>query len=191
MSDTNASSPMREKILTVTRQLFVEKGVHDTSLADIAVQAEISRGTLFYYYKSKNELVYDIIVRHFQGITSSFLQRLEEMPADFSAQQTLQQMLDLLIHDSDIARLNLYLLEQSINEQGQHFHPMVREKYQEWIQLLVEFIARLGGEKNDQTGAVILLAAIDGLLVQSLLTPELLNLDELAGRLMRLITRPV
>ena len=47
----------KQKILDAALQLFVERGFHGTSTAEIAKNAEVATGTLFHYFKTKEELI--------------------------------------------------------------------------------------------------------------------------------------
>jgi AcrR family transcriptional regulator len=46
-----------EQILKTALSLFCEKGYHSTSIEEIARQAEISKGLLYHYFKSKAEVL--------------------------------------------------------------------------------------------------------------------------------------
>lgn len=46
----------REKLIEVARQLFVNKGVENTTMSDIANASEKGRRTLYTYFKSKHEI---------------------------------------------------------------------------------------------------------------------------------------
>ncbi|MBI5680323.1 MAG: TetR/AcrR family transcriptional regulator [Methanobacterium sp.] len=46
-----------KKILGAALKLFVENGFHGTSTAEIAKTAGVATGTLFHYFKSKEELI--------------------------------------------------------------------------------------------------------------------------------------
>lgn len=51
---------MKEKelqILNASLKLFVEKGFHGTSTAEISKSAGVATGTLFHYFKTKEELI--------------------------------------------------------------------------------------------------------------------------------------
>jgi len=50
----------RQTILQVCKQLFYEKGFHETSYSDIYTLAHINRGTLYYHFKSKEEMRYEV-----------------------------------------------------------------------------------------------------------------------------------
>ncbi len=47
----------QEQILQAALKLFVENGFHGTPTSRIAKEAGVSNGTLFHYYKTKDELV--------------------------------------------------------------------------------------------------------------------------------------
>lgn len=51
---------VRDAILYTASSLFTQKGVHGTSLGDIAAEAKLSKGTLYYYYSTKDELIVTI-----------------------------------------------------------------------------------------------------------------------------------
>ena len=46
----------RSELLTAARAVFAKKGFHDASIEEIAEMAEVAKGTVYLYYKSKNEL---------------------------------------------------------------------------------------------------------------------------------------
>ena len=47
----------KQSILDVSLKLFVERGFHGTSTAEIAKTAGVATGTLFHYFKTKEELI--------------------------------------------------------------------------------------------------------------------------------------
>jgi AcrR family transcriptional regulator len=47
----------RERILLAARRLFVKQGFHSTPTSDIAREASVANGTLFHYFKTKEELI--------------------------------------------------------------------------------------------------------------------------------------
>jgi len=55
----------QEKILEAAENLFVEKGLAETTMSEIAEAAEISRRTLYRYYASKEDLAFAVEGRIF------------------------------------------------------------------------------------------------------------------------------
>src|SRR5690625_4977225 len=51
---------MREKMMKVSIPLFDEKGYSETSIQDIVDCLGVTKGTFYYYYKNKQELLNDI-----------------------------------------------------------------------------------------------------------------------------------
>jgi len=73
-------APTREKIDRVAMELFVEKGVTETTTRDIAAAAGIAEGTIYRHYKSKDALVAHLFQTHYE----SFAFALEELQAAHS-----------------------------------------------------------------------------------------------------------
>ena len=55
---------IKEKILQATTELLKTTALADISLAEIAAAAGISKGTLYYHYKTKNEVFLETLVRY-------------------------------------------------------------------------------------------------------------------------------
>ena len=52
----------RDNILTAARELFETKGVQDTTMDDIALQADYSKSTIYVYFRSKEDIYNSIVV---------------------------------------------------------------------------------------------------------------------------------
>jgi AcrR family transcriptional regulator len=59
-------------ILSAAEKVFVSKGVGMATMDDIAHEAELSKGTLYLYFDSKDELYLEIAVRAVRDIVSAF-----------------------------------------------------------------------------------------------------------------------
>jgi TetR/AcrR family fatty acid metabolism transcriptional regulator len=46
----------RNKIINAALEIFTEQGFHNTRLDDIAKEANVAKGTLYLYFKSKEDL---------------------------------------------------------------------------------------------------------------------------------------
>lgn len=65
----------RKKILDIGTKLFVEKGFENTTTRDIAKAAGISNAALYYYFDSKEHLLYQAL----DEIVSTGLKRIKEI----------------------------------------------------------------------------------------------------------------
>jgi AcrR family transcriptional regulator len=57
-----------ERILNTSLSLFCEKGYYATSTEDIAKQAQISKGLLYHYFKSKAEVLAALVDRRIEDV---------------------------------------------------------------------------------------------------------------------------
>jgi len=75
------ASDIREKIIDASLEMFREKGFGETTINDIINKADISKGTFYYYFRSKDNLLdtlSEILDREYERLA-------KEEPADMSA----------------------------------------------------------------------------------------------------------
>ncbi len=63
----------RNDILDAAEQIFFSKGVENATMDEVAAEAEFSKGTLYLYFKNKNELFHGIICRALEKLYELFL----------------------------------------------------------------------------------------------------------------------
>jgi TetR/AcrR family transcriptional repressor of nem operon len=61
-------SGKRERLVTAAARVLHEQGVEKTTLADIAQAADVPVGNIYYYFKTKDQLVGAAIDAHGQGL---------------------------------------------------------------------------------------------------------------------------
>lgn len=54
-------SDKRSRLVESAKQLFHEQGVHTTTLADVAGRADVPLGNVYYYFKTKDDLVSAVV----------------------------------------------------------------------------------------------------------------------------------
>lgn len=70
-----ASAGKRERLVESATALFHEQGVHRTTLAGVAERADVPLGNIYYYFKTKDELVgavLDSYLEHAATLIDSF-----------------------------------------------------------------------------------------------------------------------
>jgi AcrR family transcriptional regulator len=81
----------RERLVAAARQLFHQQGVEMTTLADIAQAADVPVGNIYYYFKTKDELVGAVV----EAYSSDLRARL----ASFDRHRTPKARLRALVRD--------------------------------------------------------------------------------------------
>lgn len=69
----------RERIMRAALKCFARKGVHGTTTDDIAAAAKVSPGKLYYYFKSRDGLIHDLIA-YAHAARDHFLRDLSDAP---------------------------------------------------------------------------------------------------------------
>ncbi len=91
----------RDQLIAAARKLFAKQGYFNTKVSDLANEAGMSQGNVYWYFKSKEDLLKAVLAEGFEA--------LEQMTADVAASTgTASEKID-------------YLLEQTIvfySEQG-------------------------------------------------------------------------
>ena len=54
-------SQRRDEIMAAAKEVFARKGFHDTTIADIAKQAGLAYGSIYWYFDSKDELFHALM----------------------------------------------------------------------------------------------------------------------------------
>ena len=130
----------KEFILGVAERMFVEKGFDQTSIAQILDATQIARGTLYYYFTSKEEIMDAIIER---WIDQSFeqvhiwverkqlpiLERLIGALASLNMQKDSQELLDHL-HAPQNALLHEKTNQILLSKVPQILYPLFQEGFQ-------------------------------------------------------------
>ncbi len=68
----------REEILVAAEKVFFAKGIDNSTMDDVAEQAELSKGTLYLYFKSKEEIHWEIAQKHMKKVANDMVKAMDE-----------------------------------------------------------------------------------------------------------------
>ena len=81
----------KEEIVDAAQQLFLDKGLQATTMDEIAEVAELSKGTIYLYYKSKEDLYLAVVMRGMQTLYEMFDAKLVSEPDVVKGLMVLQE----------------------------------------------------------------------------------------------------
>lgn len=144
-------------------QILLETGTWaDISLADIARQSGVSKGTLYYHYKTKGEILFELADRYLSQQWDDFIRWTENKEKDTSLQRLVKYVVE---RDIASAGLRMHLLCEA-----QAGDRVLREKlvrrYGEFQRLISEKIAQRTHLSADFLTWLLLLVS-DGIIVQA------------------------
>lgn len=103
----------RQQILSAAKSLFAKRGFHQTTMEEIANEAELSPGTLYLYFKSKDELFAELSL----NIIRYLIMHLENLRAkeNVSVEQRLAAVKDIL---QDVCSFDSFILVNTLRLQS-------------------------------------------------------------------------
>ncbi len=167
----------RDRLIEAAKIMFYQQGVTRTTLADIAKQAQVPLGNIYYHFRTKEALVEAVIQAHLQELQSWFAQ-LDRNP------DPRQRLLGLLAAEREsghaLARYGCphgSLSQELDKEDGQPATAasLLFQAYLDWAETQFRLLGK--DEEDAKDSAIDLIASMQGtfLLTNSFRSPELLE----------------
>jgi AcrR family transcriptional regulator len=175
----------RRKILDTTARLIISKGVQNISLSDIANEVGISKGTLYYYYSSKADLIYEITEHHVGRITENLMKWIDTVGDERSPEEILVVVVKIILGTSKRGKLHHYLIHEALTN-NQPLLSRYKDTYRQWKEMLNAGLSRVFHDDKDHSvlGETILMS-IDGIIIQNMLGIRTPSVKELVQTLLR------
>lgn len=160
---------MKQHILNVAKDLMTKKGVKNTTLKDIAENSSISRGTLYYYYSAKDDIIYDIADTNLIQISSEILAWVDKVDDQSEGREILETLFEKILKADTRAKLHLYLLNEATTSNDKLFNK-IKERYEKWYEKIKFGLDKIITKSNGNNKALsyLILAALDGLMIQKM-----------------------
>jgi len=158
----------KKKIIQAAQRLIAARGVEKTSMRDIAEEAGITTGAIYYYYKSKEDLLYDVM-DYAMAITVNIMEKRKESapPPDQLLDEIARQVTQRLKGDS-VRRLRFYLAYQAaLGDEAlrQKFAGDYAAQAQRTAELF-NYVFDTESQPIDQYLAILMISALDGINLQ-------------------------
>lgn len=83
---------MVDKIINAAMSCFARNGFHKTSIDDIARELQVSKGSIYYYFSNKSDIIYQVI-EHSTKYLTSYLEK------ENAVDQPLSQMIHNVVNN--------------------------------------------------------------------------------------------
>lgn len=171
---------MRSHILTVASSLISELGIKETSLKRISEEAGISKGTLYYYYSAKEDIIYDIADSNLKQITDELIAWVDNVDANVLAETILKTLFEKILEAETRGKLHLYLLNDAITSNNS-LAEKFEKRYNDWRETLIFGLNKVLPKKKGDNSALsyLILALLDGLIIQKMCGTKDIPVDEI------------
>lgn len=137
-------SARKQEIMDVALQVFAEKGYANTSISEIGRQANISKGLLYNYFESKDDLLRQILVSGAEKIAKGLF--AEDMTTEQFIVDT-EKMFDHVMENKDFFTLYTALsVQSSIAKQVE----AMTNSYKAYWTLVAFFQRKFGEDANKE-----------------------------------------
>ncbi len=195
-----AAPDTRERILEAAAQVFAKKGLQKATLDEVAAAAGMTKGAIYWHFKSKSDLFFALLDHRFQqytgplmGDAAQAIQRAEQGEAMQGLAAMFRTGLKRCTADSEWARLYFECLAQTRDAD-------VRLRFQQFyargwdISMQLSTLLKARGlapaDEDPWVAAVFWGALFDGLIMAWYINPDL-PLDELADKIFHMLWRGI
>lgn len=177
---SNDFESARASILNTATELVTQYGVRNTSLADIAKEAKISKGTLYYYYPSKEILISDIADYHLGCMTDILFTWIDEVSRDSELEAPALRLIDRFLDDEICVKRHVVLLSEAALG-NVPVQKKFTAKYREWAVMLEVGALKMPPKQGEAFRRRLqdFFMLLDGFMMHSLITPDGLDRKKL------------
>ena len=175
-------SESRERILAAAVSVFAHKGFQRASLDEIAAEAHLTKGAIYWHFRSKNDLFTSLLEYRFQQHTAPLAEELAlalAAPTTQARQQAIATMLrDMLNRFHDNAawpRLYLEFVSQTRDAQIASSMAQLYDHARLLAKQMIERLVEAGITDPDldaDTVSIFWCALIDGFMLAWVMKPE-------------------
>ena len=166
--DVERKEQKRRLIMKAALKIFSRKGYSPTALDEIAQEAGIAKGTLYLYFKDKEDLICSTLMFVLDDLKHRMLQ---DIPQDLSSVETLKRialfMFQYFAENDDFHNIYLTILNYNrVSNYTSLFERMLARKRElyDWEYQLVEDAKKQGHIREDMATMDIVMA-FDGIVM--------------------------
>jgi TetR/AcrR family fatty acid metabolism transcriptional regulator len=136
----------RERILDAAVKVFAREGFYNAKVSQIADQAGVADGTIYLYFKSKDELLISLFEDRMDRVLETLRGALEAQDLDITARlrKMIELQLELIEQNPEMAEVITVELRQSAKFIREYHNP----KFAEFLRLIAGTIA-LGQKRGE------------------------------------------
>lgn len=188
-----APADTRDRILEASGHVFARKGYQAASLDEVAREAGLTKGAIYWHFRSKGDLFFALLDAQFQRHTAPVLDELRVAAAGVEPRQALTVLLQTsfarLRADGDWPRLYLEFISQARDDEMRarlaQFHAQSLAVIADYIRLM-QGAGLAPAQRDPHLLADFWGALFDGLMLAWLINPHT-DQDALVARIVDLL----
>lgn len=176
-----AQDKNRLNILKAAFELFAQKGYAQTSVDSVSVKAKVSKGLIYHYFDSKEELLKGVFLLMKEEADQLF-SGMDKLPPEKLLTNMVSSSFEYITRRSKNFRLLLALTVQRDVLQG--LKKEIEEMRNEWLRQLTQVFSSLGYEQPEAE-AYLFCALLDGIGIGYTTVPAGYPMKEISELIMK------
>lgn len=177
------------EILQAAAKVFAEKGVVKTKMIDVANEAGIGKGTIYEYYRSKEEIFTDTFRLIFDNMEQQLAEAIGKTDDPLEKLKNLIQVtvIEFIEHSGDQTRIMMDFWAEGVRSKNEELLNIINLElvYSEYKLLIADIlhdgIKKEVFEKVDvHSLASILVGALDGAMLQWIINKDTIDLKKVS-----------
>ncbi|MFO8056233.1 MAG: TetR/AcrR family transcriptional regulator [bacterium] len=180
----------RREILEAAANVFARKGYHGAAMSEIAKSAEFSTGSLYNFFKNKEELYFTLLKDKIEALESE-LEEVYNSDADMEKilESYIKKIMSFFQKEGDFFRIFAEQRTSFESSAKGHFQDVITEKHEVYLSRMVDLMSRgidegLLKPYSPAELAMSLLGLIHAFLFVSINSPEGAEPQEKVGQLL-------
>ena len=171
----------KRDIALSSKDLILEKGINNITISQIAKSAKIGKGTVYEYFKNKEEIVFELVNILMQKHNEEKSKRLN---LQISTRQKIKEFFSFFYKEEDKELRQIYKQFTSIalisrKEEMIAFQTECFNYYQKWMEEIIdEAISKNELSKNAKKFIIGLFAYSQGIFIMSVTTDTITDLQQ-------------
>jgi len=163
-------------IMATALELFANKGYHSTSISEIASKAGISKGLMYNYFISKEELITEILAQGIDSMANFFDPNNDGLLTEEEMESFIRNIFEFIKTDVQYWKLFYAVFLQP------NVYELIEKKYMDLLSGFIEILTnyfKAHGSDDPMKEALLFGALMDGVGFNYVMNPALFPVDDL------------
>ena len=129
----------KDQILDAALSVIVKNGYDRSRIDDIVATSSLSKGAIYWYYKSKKEVYLSLVDHWVKKYNAGFIENLEQ---NNNASEQLKGLFDYFLdqYDNDPAAFKILVEFWSLSGRDKDFNKKLQKVYSDFLEYLIRII---------------------------------------------------
>ncbi|MBW7476186.1 TetR/AcrR family transcriptional regulator [Paenibacillus oenotherae] len=176
----------KQQIIETAIKCFSEKGYRGTSIQDIADTLGIAKGSMYFYFKSKEDLLHSICKYYLEHL-GKYISHIEHIP-NLSPREKLREMVSQGFRQYEEHKSFIVILMQERFELNEEIHELMIKARRQGLLCSQRLICKIYGQEVEPyacDAAFLFHSLIDGYLSLCIMEKRSYDVDKLADFVMK------